>query len=713
MRRKTVSLRWSLLRSFALLIVLSSLIVLALSWRRSLEAERHLSAQLIRRGTSEARNELTRFLDPADVGARMGFAWGRAGLLRLDGVVAGDADETSQAQRTAARRLNGLLLPFLLAKPALSSVQVANADGQGFLVLIMPDGTIQNRVVDRERWGRRTLWFDVDEDGSILDTTWKEVDYEPRRRSWYAQAQAAAPGQVNWTSPYTFYTTGDLGITSSGRWLDGGVEHVIAYDVLLTSLTEFTQGETHSVSLHAMNLIATSDWKVLGLPRAEACMDPEVAKGMFLIGAVDLGIPAIEAVARIASGSSKARSEVFAFEVDGESWWAGVEAYSLGASGYVQTAVLVPARDLLAEVSRQRVFLLIATGATLIAALFYSLVLSRTYSRPIEALVKQSHRIQGLDFRADGQINARLSEFQVLADAQCKSLAVLQSFARYVPVEVVRELVVAGEVARIGGRTETLTVLFTDIVGFTPIAERMSPQALTDHMAHYFEPLIDTIRLHGGTVDKLVGDAIVAFWGAPRPFEDHARKAVEGVLACRARLVELNREWAADGLPELPTRFGLATGRVVVGNIGSPARLAYTVLGDTVNFASRLERLNGRYGTYYLANQGVVDAAGEHIVWRRIDRVVVKGQTAETWIYELLGTAEGVSPQDLERAQRYEAAWDLHATREFGGALELLEEILTELPGDGPSQRLSGVCRRLRDAPPPLDWTPATRMTTK
>ena len=292
-------------------------------------------------------------------------------------------------------------------------------------------------------------------------------------------------------------------------------------------------------------------------------------------------------------------------------------------------------------------------------------------------------------------------------------MAALQSFSRYVPVDVVRELVAAGDVAKIGGRTETLTVLFTDIEAFTSIAEGMSPQALTDHMADYFAAMIETLQQFQCTIDKFVGDAIVAFWGAPRRFEDHADKAVAAVFACRSRLAALNRAWVAEGKPALPTRFGLATGPVVVGNIGAPARLAYTVLGDTVNFASRLEAINKRYGTYTLVDQAVVDATGGRYVWRRVDLVVVKGRTKATWIHELLGE-EGVVPADGAAAARhYEEAWDLHASRKFDEAIVLLEAILTDAPGDGAAERLLAICRELQASPPPADWTATTHMTSK
>ena len=175
----------------------------------------------------------------------------------------------------------------------------------------------------------------------------------------------------------------------------------------------------------------------------------------------------------------------------------------------------MPNDDLLEGITQLRLHILAATLVTLLAALAYSFLLARSYSRPLEALAAQSRRISDLDFQTDAKIEAKLFEFKQLSEAQAQSLAALQSFSRYVPIEIVKELMAKGEVARIGGHTETLTILFTDIAGFTNISEAMSPEALTNHLAGYFQAMIDALHHHGATVDKIVGDAIVAFWGAP------------------------------------------------------------------------------------------------------------------------------------------------------------------------------------------------------
>ena len=270
-----------------------------------------------------------------------------------------------------------------------------------------------------------------------------------------------------------------------------------------------------------------------------------------------------------------------------------------------------------------------------------------------------------------------------------------------------------GEVARIGGHTETLTILFTDIAGFTNISEGMSPEALTNHLAEYFQAMIDALHHHGATVDKIVGDAIVAFWGAPTPMPDQTDRALKGVLECRDTLEGLNQTWRAQGLPELPTRFGLATGPVVVGNMGARTRLAYTVLGDTVNLASRLEGLNKVYGTTVLVDMGTQQAGGDRYAMRHLDRIIVAGKTQATDIFEVLGETGTVPMVKLTAARRYEAAWEMYRSGDFHQALEELAGFEAEFGPDAAVERLRQTCEAYRRCPPDPDWDGISRMMTK
>jgi adenylate cyclase len=229
----------------------------------------------------------------------------------------------------------------------------------------------------------------------------------------------------------------------------------------------------------------------------------------------------------------------------------------------------------------------------------------------------------------------------------------------------------------------------------------------------YFQAMIDALHHHGATVDKIVGDAIVAFWGAPTPMPDQADRALKAVLECRDTLEGLNQTWRTQDLPELPTRFGLATGPVVVGNMGAPTRLAYTVLGDTVNLASRLEGLNKVYGTSILVDIATQQAGEDGYVWRHLDRIIVVGKTQATDIFEVLGETGEVSPVKQAAARRYEAAWDQYRSGDFHQALEALVGFEAEFGPDSAVARLRQTCEAYLKDPPDPDWDGISIMMTK
>jgi len=717
---KTISIRWSLLRSFVVLIMFSSLTVLILMTIRARQTEKELSEQLINRGNLQAKDELDNFFQPVEINARMARRWGLAGKLSLAEVVAGPPGKLTGRQMQAVTRLNTLLVPLLELYPEISSLQIANAQGDAFLIIRLESGRLRNRVVSRQRWGARTLWFDLDQEGRTGAPEWRPVDYEPRFRSWYVGLKDLPDGEVFWTEPYLFFTTKDMGITASVKWHEQEMEYVFALDILLTSITDFTRRDTTQLTRHSQTAVYTKDWRVVGLPRYEKFRDPESIRRALLLHIDEIKIPELQAAVKmteshqeISQGIKESGKAIFSYESQGETWWAGVTAYPLGERRQLWIGILVPNDDLLEGITQLRIHLLAATLVTLLAALAYSFLLARSYSRPLEALAAQSRRIRDLDFQADEKIEANLREFQQLREAQYQSIAALQSFSRYVPIEIVKELVAKGEVARIGGHTETLTILFTDIADFTKIAEAMTPEALTNHLAGYFQAMIDALHRHGATVDKIVGDAVIAFWGAPTPMPDSAARAVQAVLECRETLASLNQTWAAAGLPELPTRFGLATGPVVVGNMGARTRLAYTALGDPMNLASRLEGLNKVYGTAILADGETHQAGGDRYAWRRLDRIIVKGKTQATDIFELLGETGKAPRERLAAARRYEAAWDKYRSGDFAQALEELGGLEAEFGPDPALRRLRQICEDYRRHPPGKDWDGISRMLTK
>ncbi|GJQ58094.1 MAG: adenylate/guanylate cyclase domain-containing protein [Candidatus Scalindua sp.] len=644
-----------------------------------------LSLSLIRRTTDQMESELKHLFEPVVRNLLIARQWGREGIL----------------EKTDLVFLNSLFIPVLQENDQVSSMMIADSDGIEYLLLRIEDRWY-NRITRVKSWGRQTLWYQWKDTHTFIDTYWKELDYDPRLRPWYQNAVDNKDlGAVNWTEPYTFLTTKDPGITASVSWQVDDTTNVIAFDVLLTDISRFTTGQYMSKS--GKSIILTEEGLMLGLSRDETLRSRSDPRESMLSPVVTVESPPLVKAVQNWKKMTKGTQVPFQFKADRKNWWGEFRSFLLGSRTF-WIGVVVPASDFLSEVKRQRNFIILITFGALVLTIVMAIFLAQTYSLPLEKLVEQSNRIRNLDLRSDQHITSRFAEVQQLANAQKQMLFALQSFARYVPVEVVRQLLRQGEIARIGGRTENLTVVFTDIRGFTTIAERMSPEELTAHMAEYFDSVLETLHTGRATIDKFMGDGICAFWGAPKYDPDHIENAVNAVLDCRVKLESCNLNWEKRGLPPLPTCFGLDTGSVVVGNVGAHSRLNYTVLGDTVNIASRIEALNRLYGTVALASEKIRDGAGKGFLWRYVDRVGVKGKSESIKIYELLGRRDEVSEETLKFAQCYEEALRLFHSRQFHGALEVLGGGERDWPIDPSIRRLVESCRYYLQHPPPDNW---------
>jgi adenylate cyclase len=281
--------------------------------------------------------------------------------------------------------------------------------------------------------------------------------------------------------------------------------------------------------------------------------------------------------------------------------------------------------------------------------------------------------------------------------------ASLRSFGRYVPTDLVRTLLAAGTEARLGGDIRRLSIFFSDVADFTSISEGLAPRPLVAAMGRYFALMTEAISRHHGTVDKFMGDGIMAFFNAPLDLPDHPRQACLAALAAQAALARAAAENRA-GDPVFRTRIGLGLGDVLVGNIGTPERFAYTLLGDEVNLASRLEGLNKLYGTAIIASEEMAAAAGDGFEWRRLDRVAVKGRHQGTLVCELLGERGAVAAEIRTARNLYEAALAAYLTGDFIQAAAGFDATAAVRPNDLAAPMMAERSRALA-ADPPADWT--------
>jgi adenylate cyclase len=286
------------------------------------------------------------------------------------------------------------------------------------------------------------------------------------------------------------------------------------------------------------------------------------------------------------------------------------------------------------------------------------------------------------------------------------------AFNRYLSSDLVEQIIERPESIRLGGEGKELTVLFSDIQGFTAFAYDLSPTALVDLQIEYLTEMTDVIFKHRGTLDKYIGDAIMAFWGAPHPQEDHAIRACRAALEMQQTLIQLQGRWAEQGRPRIDIGVGINTGPTLVGNMGSKRRFSYTVMGDNVNLASRLEGINRVYGTRLIITENTYHAVQKEMLVRELDLIRIKGKLKPMKIYELAGTVTEVD-QHRDRIERFRRALEAYRQGLWATALETFEGLARDYPQDGPSHVFIKRCHDYLLQPPAGVWDGVYVMKTK
>lgn len=368
---------------------------------------------------------------------------------------------------------------------------------------------------------------------------------------------------------------------------------------------------------------------------------------------------------------------------------------------------------------------LVATAALAAGAIGLGLAVSawvgQRIARTLEGLTQEAEALRALDTSRPLPVASGLAELDRLGDAMRQMKKSLGVFGIYVPRDLVRQLVAHGSEARLGGERRVVTVMFTDVQDFTRIAERMEPEELMRVTSGYFETVTAELLHSQATIDKYVGDAVMALWNAPRRDLAHALHACRGALRARAATRDLARRFAARGWPQLYTRFGLHTGEAVVGNVGSSDRMSYTAIGAMVNLASRLEGLNKFYGTQILVSEATARGAGSGFLFRPIDLVTPRGTTDPVEILELVGLARAREPEDeplladrvvVQRLPAWREMVQCYRKGRFADAEAALEEA-----GGAAADPVAAIyaerLARLRAAPPGPDWSPVIAHDSK
>jgi len=479
---------------------------------------------------------------------------------------------------------------------------------------------------------RRVFW---DRQGNELDELdlWK-FGYDARKRAWYWQTMRSDRPYVS--APYLSFSIGAPVITVSAP-LRGKVPGVLAADLKLDTFSDFVQaqrpGQNGAVMIfdQAGSLIAHRDFAEL----VAAAMTHPSQSQLPSIDEINSGV--VASVLRRSHNLDK--NEGIVRDEDGRDYLFRLTKFALG-EGYGGSILLLAAQDDFVQSVRDLQFrglvLAIIVGAAFLPAVW---MFGGTMSRALKRITEQASQLQRLAEPSLAPVTSHIREIHELGTTVNLAQRAIWSFAHFVPKEIVRGVIDNSISTRLGGVKQEITLVFTDVQGFTTIAEAADPDMLMRQTSRYFSALTDAFLAEGGTIDKFIGDAVMVFWNAPNPQADHVARACRAALAAKAAGERLNAEFEAEGLSPFITRFGIHVGEAVVGNVGSTERMNYTALGNTVNLAARLEGLNKQVGTTILASEDVYSRVRDQFTFNAFDAVIAKGMTKETRIFELVGVS--------------------------------------------------------------------------
>jgi adenylate cyclase len=375
--------------------------------------------------------------------------------------------------------------------------------------------------------------------------------------------------------------------------------------------------------------------------------------------------------------------------------------------------IVIPEEDIIGNVKKNLFYVTIFSVAILVIILIISSLFSNSIARPMQQLSEEMAKVRNFQLDADVVIPTTLIEIINIHDAFEGMRMGLRNFKRYVPSDLVAQLINKDIEAKIGGENRELSIFFSDIANFTSISEKISPEELVQQLRIYFETVSKTILDNKGTIDKYIGDSVMAFWGAPVQNKNHAEMACRSAVHIQTILHTIFRKWANTGKDPFYTRIGIHTGEVIVGNMGYEERLNYTVLGDSVNLASRLEGVNKMYGTRIIVSQSTWEQCAGLFEFRRLDKISVKGRHEGILIYELYSEKDEIEKPLRKFFSYYEKGLEYYFARNFQEALKYFNTVLKYRPTDGPSKIMRERCLHYKAEPPSADWDGTFVLTAK
>ena len=587
-------------------------------------------------------------------------------------------------------------------------------DIKGNLIMArrMPDGSLTRRYISRNDDTVSTSYIHENKSYSATFPNTSEsaaTGYDPRTRGWYKKA--IAKRSTVWTNVYIFATDNMPGFSCASPIYDddGNLIGVACIDIGIRDLSLYLGNIT--TTAHSKLFIYDNENQIIAKPMKNN--DPidtllnvyPSAEGIsnYTMKKVDDNFDPI--ISEAFKKSKGQENKLYSFALEDKNYLCKIDTLSLDTDLVLNIGMVVPDEDIMGIVYKNNRTVLIISVMVVAVAIVISVIISSLISTPMKTLSEEMDSIKNLSIDEDDEkIDSGIQEIDNMVDSFQGMKQGLINFKKYVPADLVSQLIKNNQNAEIGGKRQVLSLMFSDIENFTGITEKTAPEEMINRLYVYFSLLAHTITSNKGTIDKYIGDSIMAFWGAPVEIDKkkHAELACRSALICQTQGFNLSNMWKREGKPRFRTRFGIHTGEVVVGNMGSDERINYTVLGDNVNLASRLEGLNKYYGTEIIVSDATHNLVKDLFEFRALDKITVKGKTQAIFIYELLAEKDKLDQKVLRAYRVYETGLKYYLSGDWDNCIKYMKDVEKHL-NDKAAQVIIERAENFK-ANPPKKW---------
>lgn len=680
-----ITLRFSILSIFAILFVIAVATIIVIFFYHINEIVQHSALLLMDKASVSISQELEAELSPPESASQF-----TASLINHHVLNTNNPDEIS-----------GYLISLLQKIPLANAMYWGEVDGN-FIRANREANVVRIEIINRRLNPATNTIIYRDFSNKEIKRTSVPLETDPRNELWFKMALNQK--RTVWTNVVVHQQEPAppfLGLTVATPVFhaDGSPWGVFGIHIRLDYLSHYITKK--KISTNSDIIIINDLGKIIAAPELTGS-EAVLVKKSSLNDIESLAKPWLSKAFKIYMQTNQS---IFRYQENGVDYLATFKPITFLSNNHWLISIVIPASDFNRRIYHVEFsYVLIFLGTFVLGIVIMSSLVSRIIT-PIKKLVTETKKIKNFDLEGSQRVRSHIKEVVELSESIHRMKLGLRSFQKYVPASLVRQLIAANEDARIEGAKRDLAIFFSDIENFTTITEKIDSNELVKQLCEYLETFSRVISQNNGTIDKYIGDSVMAFWGAPLLVLDPCILAARTSLRCMELLNQLNGQWAKENKPVFLTRIGLHYGETIVGNIGSSERLNYTVIGDSVNITSRLVSANKMYGTVILVTEAVYQQVKELFVLRLVDQVKFKGKVESTAIYELIAESKQSIRFNVDAyVDAFAKAFSAYQSQQWREAMKFFALCLKIHPKDKVASIFIKRCEFFNIRPPDPNW---------